>query len=204
VWLVLPVAAWAYHLGPGQERMCLDDAAALVRTAEDHARWAATLSTLDGDEAGAQEWALAEAAYAEALGLLPEDRVALKRRVRLERAKCQLFLSELPEANAQLQALVDELNSDAEAEPELVRDAQRALANSHYYMTWLMRLEGAGREEWEPRIEAARQVFKLLTVEADAGGTESEQRTSREDLEAAIRLARMDLGELQGLPLPSQ
>ena len=78
------------------------------------------------------------------------------------------------------------------------------LANSEYYMTWLMRLEGLGRDAWEPRIEAARQTFKLLAVEAEEQGDEKLLKKSKEDLEAAIRLARIDLTELQGLPLPSQ
>ncbi len=63
-----------------------------------------------------------------------------------------------------------------------------------------MRLEGAPREEWEPRIESARQTFKQLA--GDASGAARQE--AQEDLESAIRLARMDLSELQGLPLPSQ
>ena len=39
---------------------------------------------------------------------------------------------------------------------------------------------------------------------ADLSGDETSTKKNQEDLEAAIRLARMDLSELQGLPLPSQ
>jgi hypothetical protein len=115
-----------------------------------------------------------------------------------------MMISQLPQANSQLLLLVDELAGDDGADPELLRDARHTLANSQYYMTWLTRLEGAGREEWEPRIEAARQTFKLLAEEAAEAGDEDRLRASQEDLESAIRLARMDLTELQGLPLPSQ
>jgi hypothetical protein len=78
------------------------------------------------------------------------------------------------------------------------------MANSQYYITWLMRLEGHTQEVWEPEIETARQTYKLLAEQAQAKGDTTAVKKHTEDLEAAIRLARMDLGELQGLPLPSQ
>jgi hypothetical protein len=43
-----------------------------------------------------------------------------------------------------------------------------------------------------------------LATKAEAGTDQSSTKEAREDLESAIRLARMDLSELQGLPLPSQ
>lgn len=204
LWLLMPVAAGAYHLGPGQDRMQLDDAARWIAEAEGHAEEAARLTAAEGDLKAKGEWTAANVAYQEALSLLPSEEVQARRRIRLERAKCQMLISELPQANSQLLLLVDELSADEAADPELLRDARHTLANSQYYMTWLTRLEGAGRDQWEPRIEAARQTFKLLTEEAAEAGDEDLLRRSKEDLEASIRLARMDLTELQGLPLPSQ
>jgi hypothetical protein len=67
-----------------------------------------------------------------------------------------------------------------------------------------MRLEGQGREVWEPEAESARQNYKMLAEDAAKKGDAPAVRKHREDLEASIRLARMDLSELQGLPLPSQ
>jgi hypothetical protein len=71
-------------------------------------------------------------------------------------------------------------------------------------MTWLMRLEGQSPVVWEPEIEAARQTYKMLAERADRKGDSKTAQTHRDDLEAAIRLARMDLAELQALPLKSQ
>ena len=71
-------------------------------------------------------------------------------------------------------------------------------------MTWLMRLEGMPEEEWMPEIEAARQHYTQLTLDAEKIGDTELAVRSAEDLESTIRLARMDLGELQALPLPSQ
>lgn len=206
LWLLTPVAAAAYHLGPGQDRMRLDDAAAAMAEGREHVRRALAVAASDGQLAAKNEWAQADEAFELALELLPDERVDERRRVRLERAKAQMMISKLPEANAELSSLVDELvaaQDDEDVDPELLRDARRAYANSQYYVTWLMRLEGAAREEWEPEIEAARQTFKLI-AEAAADESDAELARAREDLESAVRLARMDLTELQGLPLPSQ
>ena len=203
-WCLLPVGATAFHFGPGQDELRLDQAAALIEEAESRVALAKEVAASEGDTAATIEWKRAEAAYGEALGLLPDDATQLQYSVRLERAKCQMFVSELPEANTELQHLVGELASDDSSDPALLADARSAMASSQYYMTWLMRLEGRGREIWEPRIESARQTYKLLAEEARERGDDEAARQASEDLESAIRLARMDLTELQGLPLPSQ
>jgi hypothetical protein len=195
---LLPLGGLAYHYGPGRARLVLDEAAAAVDEARAHARLAQGLS---GEDATAQ-WALASARFEAALSLLPKEHVPERRALTLERAKARMLCSELPQANAELRALVQELEAEPAADAALLFDARRTWANSEYYMTWLARLEGASEDEWQPRIEAARQVYKLL---ADEPATTAETKLGvQEDLEASIRLARMDLGELQGLPLPSQ
>ncbi|HJZ60243.1 MAG TPA: hypothetical protein VKE74_35195, partial [Gemmataceae bacterium] len=93
---------------------------------------------------------------------------------------------------------------DSGVDPALLAEARATLANSQYYVTWLMRLEGLGQEAWEPEIESGRQTYKLLAEEAQKRGDAAAAQKYREDLEATIRLARMDLGELQGLPIPKQ
>jgi hypothetical protein len=111
---------------------------------------------------------------------------------------------QLPTAREELSSLVDEVAADPNCDPQFVADARSTLANSQYYMTWLMRLEGQPREKWEPEIDAAQQTYRLLAEQANESTDQSALKIRQEDLESAIRLARMDLGELQGLPLPSQ
>ncbi len=190
VWLLVPVVGYALHMGPGQDQQKLDAAAAHIRAAETAAK--------DND------YAAAVAEYDEALKALPAGRLAETRQLRLEKAKAQMLAKQLPEAHADLKALVDELAGDPAADPKLLADARSAMANANYYMTWLMRLEGLSQDVWEPEIEAARQTYKLLAEQAEKAGDAAAAQKHREDLEAAVRLARMDLGELQGLPLPSQ
>jgi hypothetical protein len=189
-WLIVPVVFGAYHYGPGQEQLRLDDVARVLAEAD---RLAA-----------GEEWQASASKYEQALALLPEGRVAEARRIRLERAKVQMFANQLPEANVALKELVDQLQDDKAADPRVRDEARAALANSQYYMTWLMRLEGLGREEWEPEIESARQTYRLLAEQGEARGERDSARKHREDLESVIRLARMDLGELQGLDIPKQ
>ena len=191
-WLMIPVLAGAYHYGPGQDRLALDDTARQLDAADQLA--------FCGRSAEAAE------CFTEALNLLPEGRDREADRIRLERAKALLASdpSQLPDAHLDLEALIGELEGDEQADPALMAEAHEALANTQYYLTWLMRLEGLGRAEWEPEIEAARQSYTLLAEEAEEVGDLDAAQRHREDLESAVRLARMDLGELEGLPIPGQ
>ena len=120
--------------------------------------------------AASEQWQQAAAKYQEALGLLPEGRADDSRRIRLRRAKVQMFAQQLPEANVALRELVDQLEDDKTADPKLRDEAREALANAQYYMTWLMRLEGLSNDEWEPEIESSRQTYKLLAEQDRSPG----------------------------------
>lgn len=189
-WLMVPVVAGAWHFGPGQEKLALDRAGLALRAADAHA--------------AKGELARAEELYETALRLLPPGQTAVARQIRLERAKAQMQISKLPVAHDDLKTLVEELKDDPQADAKVLAEARQALASASYYMTWLMRLEGEPREHWEPEIESARQTYRLLAENAEKSGNALAAKSYREDLESAIRLARMELTELQGLPLPSQ
>ena len=100
--------------------------------------------------------------------------------------------------------LVEELSADAGADPALTAAARDALANAMYYNTWLMRLEGMPADVWEHEIDGARQNYKFSAEAALSRGDADGAKRAEENLESAVRLARMDIAELQGLPLPSQ
>lgn len=204
IWVLIPVAGLAYHFGPGQDRLRLDDADRALAEADAAVVRADAATRARLKDAARGEWAKAEAAFEEALAKLGPDRVPVARRVRLERAKAQMNLSRLPEARADLESLVQELKDDATAEPKLVADAREALANAQYYMTWLLRLEGVPEGEWRREIEASRQNYKLLAEAASGSGDRDAVARANENLESAVRLQRMELNDLQGLPLPSQ
>ena len=190
LWLMLPILVGAYHYGPGQEKLQLDETNALLQQADRLAE--------------GKKWTEAVNVYERALGLLPKGHDDIRQRVRLERAKAMMFCSELPAANSELIMLVDELQQNDSADSTVLNEARAALANSQYYRTWLMRLEGLPRTEWEPEIDAARQTYKMLAANSVAAGDELDAKRHQEDLESTIKLARMDLSDLQGLPLPSQ
>ena len=183
-WMTLPLLAWAYHVGPGQSQLAIDEAGAMVRQAEE--------KTAEGDPAAAT------ALYAEALQRLPSTPSNDRYAVQLAMAKSQMESGQLPEARVLLQTMLDEMLATPDVDPSLVKETRKTLAASQYYMTWLMRLEGLPAEEWEPEIEASRQHYRWLAQK------DVRQTTHREDLESAIRLARMDLSELQALKIPSQ
>src|SRR5262249_12620768 len=118
-WLMLPILVGAYHYGPGQDRLRLDDAAGCLASAERCAT--------DG------KWAEAVAAYDDALRLLPPDRVGEARRIRLERAKAMMLARQLPAAHDELKGLVAEIAADKTPDPALSAQARSTLANSQYY-----------------------------------------------------------------------
>ena len=143
--------------------------------------------------------------YEEALKTLPKNPDAVDartaQRIQIELNKARMLASDLPTAREELETLVDQMAGEATTDPQLLAEARQALARAQFYSTWLMRLEGLDRSEWEPEIEAARQNYRLLAEQAgDAGSKQQHQG----DVEASIRLARMEIEDLQGLPLPSE
>lgn len=115
-WLLVPVAFGAYHYGPGQERLRLDDAASVLAEAD---RLAA-----------AEDWQPAVAKYDAAQAMLPEGRVEDVRRIRLKRAKAQMFAHQLPEASTALQDLVEQMQDDKSASAQLRDEAREAQAST--------------------------------------------------------------------------
>ena len=189
-WLLLPVGAWAYHEGPGQDRVALEEADAVILAAH--------------KAASEGNWKLAIQEYTDAIAKLPQDPDAVDERVsqrlRIELNKARMQSQGLIEARDDLADLVEQMQGDDKADPELLRDARQALARAQFYKTWLMRLEGLDRKVWEPEIEAARQNWRLLAEQSSG----DERTLHQEDLEAAVRLARLEMEDLQGLPLPSE
>lgn len=188
-WLIVPILGILYHGGPGQEKMALDRASSHMQKAD---------QLLNEREILAAESAL-KAAAAE----LPSGQEAAARRIRLNLAKIWLETSRLPDAWNELNLLLEEDWSEI-GEESLHDDVRSTMAQARYYLTWLMRLEGRTRAEWEPEIESARQTYRYLAEKAETTGDEKSLVEDRENLESTILLARMDLDELQGLNLPSQ
>jgi hypothetical protein len=190
-WLALPIGAWAYHEGPGQDREQLEQLDATVVAA--HAA------------ADSGRWKDAVRGYEQALKELPKNPDALdktvQQRLQIELAKARMQASGLPDARHELETLVEQMTGDQHTDPVLLRDARQALARAQFFSTWLMRLEGKPREEWEPEIEAARQNWRWL---AEQAGDAKEVAAHQRDLESAIRLERLAIEDLQGLPLPSE
>ncbi len=189
-WLFAGLGGAIYHFGPGQDRMELDrigDALHEARQSAESCQWDRAIELFD-----------------QVLGEIPGDRQVEAYQVHLEKCKAQMMAARLPESRESLEQLLTDARADEHADPRFVAEVESTLANSQYYMTWLMRLEGLPDTEWMPEIDEARQHYTQLLAEAESIGDEELTRRFAEDLESSIRLARMDLSELQGLPLPSQ
>ncbi len=191
IWLTLPVLAGAYHFGPGQQGLKMDRAADSLATAQ--------------SAMAAEDWSRALAAYDAALAVVDsQENPRLAQSIRLGKAQAQMFSGQLPEAAADLETLVTDLEGDAKAEAGTRSEALSSLASAKFYMTWLKRLEGLGEADWKPDVENARQSYRRLAEAAEETGDSVAAQTYRENLEGTIRLARMDVSELQGIPIPKQ
>jgi hypothetical protein len=190
LWCLVPIGLLAYHYGPGKQGLSLDSTSELLEEARAHTTSGNPVKTI--------------AALERALVALPKDRTHEAREIRLEIAKARMTNAGLPEAREELAALVEEINADPQAPATLRDDALASLASARFYMTYLMKLEGLPDSEWEPEIEAARQERKLLVQRATQAGNTAAATRHADDLESAIRLARMEPEELYGLAIPKQ
>jgi len=188
LWLLLPVALLAYHFGPGRDGLARDRGSERLQAAR--------------QAEAAENWSTALKAYEEALALVPKEDFETRARIRLAQANARIYTGELPEAMQDLDGLLEDVLKDR-GEGLLAGEVREALASSQYHAAWLMRLEGADRSEWTVQTDQARQNFRLL---AEQSATAGSVRTAdlQKNLEATIRLAQMDLSELQGLPLPKK
>ncbi len=184
LWLLAPALLLAYHYGPGQARLAGDKAARAIAEARAYEQ--------------VENWSDAVAAWDDALALLPEKNVEARTQIRLAHARARMHAGELPEAIDAMETLLDDV--DGQVPAALTDDIRTTLATANYYAGWLMRLEGAPTEEWMLPVENARMQFRML-AESKIDQPES-MASFQKNLEATIRLAQMDLSELEGLPLP--
>ena len=187
LWALAPVALLAYHYGPGQAGLAREEAKASIRAALDFE--------------AKKQWRQAIDAYNAALATLPDTETAKRQQLQLARANARIYVGELPEAMLAMEHLLDETAKGSDS--KLESKVRSSLASAQYYTGWLMRLELAEKEEWKEPLEKARQNFRLLaeqTDKTDAKASEDHQK----NLEAVVRLARMDLSEVQALPLPKK
>lgn len=184
VWLASAIALFCIHYGPGQNWLRSDRVSRLHREAKALER--------------SGNWQAAREKYDAALAALPADGGQRQRlALRISRAWTYLNTQDVAEATSQLEALLGETREKDAPGRDLMHDLRAALAHAEYYTAWHMRLENAPREEWLKELEVSRQNFRYLAET-------SPDPAARRNLEAAIFLARMDLADLQGLPLPEE
>lgn len=186
VWLLVPIALLAYHFGPGQARLGAERAAKKIAEAR--------------QLEAAEQWTDAAQAWGEALADTPAARTTQRLQIQLAQANARIYAGELPEAMDQMEKLLTEAQT-GKADAAVQREIRSSLASSRYYAAWLMRLEGGATEEWLLQAESARQHFRLLAEETQGTTLAGDYE---KNLEATVRLERMDLSELQGLPLPKK
>lgn len=187
LWAAIPVAALAFHLGPGQKLGQKDVAASHIAAAEKAFEL--------------ENWQLALDEYSKARGVLPDDAAKVRDTIELAEAKTRLEGGDFFEAGNQLEALLEKEEAKAAPDEEFLRQIREQIGQTAYYSAWVMRLEGAAPEEWRIETTRARQQYRYL---GETVADTSFKKTSTDNLEAVVRLEQMDISELRGLPLPKK
>ena len=199
LWILLPFAMLAWQVaGPGREPFLEDRAGLQMRRATRYAD--------DGS------WQQAAAAYQAAQQELPASAAALRRRLRFAEAQALAQAGQLDTSREMLRDLLDEMEKDPAADPNLQDQVRHELATASYYGAWRMRLEGRADDDWRPLAHHARQQFRTLAVAADqqairannVHGTDAHRLSAvyRRNLEATIKMEYMHLIALQEKTLP--
>lgn len=184
LWAVFPVLIAIWWFGPGQDLQARTRVASTVEQA----------LTAVSDE----DWKLAAELFGQAIGEAPSDSQESNRWLRLRASHAEFMSGNTWNGISGMEEVLQEAKDD---DPELARDARARIASAQYFATWKLRLEGAKPEVWKPEAEKARQHFRLLAEEAEARGAK-ETEDLKKNVESVIWLERMDLAELQSLPLP--
>ncbi len=196
-WFLAPLCVFAFHIAFGERLRAHDLAAA-------HLAEARAIAASAGKEVNREVWARAAEAYALALKALPEDAAEDRRLVLRELAHANLEAGETLAGIDQLQTLVRSYEDAGDLASVGSLDARAKLAAWEYYAAWLLRREGAGEGRWRPRAVRARQHYRFLAenAEAHAGPADSLTVLFQKNLEAVVRLERIDTAGLLAIPLP--
>jgi hypothetical protein len=186
LWCAVPLLAIAWHYGPGQTALARDHAAS-------HLNSARAFAAQEDYEQSLQN-------FAATLADLPAEDPA-RAPIELEQAVVTAASGDLLLGIEQMSDLLKRLADQGQGNETLARATRSELGEAHYHAAWLMRLEGASTDEWTAEADAARQHFRLLTETASDA---SDEEMSAKNLESVIRLQRLDLNELMGLPLPKK
>ncbi len=198
LWLVVPLALGAWHAGSGAQHLAEESAARAATQARQLAEAGQWSEAADAADAAVASLARARALEAES-GVVRTSDPQLDR-VLLAQCAARWRAGDLAEGLDQAITLLSDLEQRAAADPELVRATRSEVASASYVAAWFMRLEGGEDQEWAIAAEESRAQFRLLAETAVPGSGEAE--AAAKNLEAAIRLQRLDLGELRALPLP--
>ncbi|HIA27188.1 MAG TPA: hypothetical protein EYN79_03575 [Planctomycetes bacterium] len=184
IWAVIPVLLAIWWFGPGQELQARSRVASTVELA--------ITASNEGD------WQQAAELFGQAIVEAPIDSLESNRWLRLRASHAEFMSGNTWNGIAGMEEVLDEIK---DVDPDLARDARARIATAQYFATWKLRLEGAESAVWKPEAEKARQHFRLLAEGAEARGA-SESEDLKQNVESVIWLERMDLAELQALPLP--
>jgi hypothetical protein len=200
IWLMIPIGM-AYHWFSPKGAACRQNDQVAKRW--EQARETVRAASAAGEKAG-EERLLAEARgiYEEAIKLLPKgpESSIHRHRMALENSLVMIRQGFVEEGLEEIEGLMEVIRA-GDWPGSYEDDFRAAAAAGAYRAAAEMRMRGYRREEWAAVADDARQQYSMLAGKyetADPGTS----RLLRQNLEASIRLVRMDLAFLEGDPLP--
>lgn len=198
LWLLVPLAVVAWHVGPGQRQLSEDRAGVYIRQAQAAA-----------DE---QRWEDSARAYGQARMLLPDEARGETYRLELEAALAWIRSGDDRRGQQMLEDLLATMQQDAEVDEDLYVAASQELAVASYHAAWLLRLTEAPVDQWRAKARLAVQQFRSLAERAEGRAASATNRRNstahrqarifKRNLEAAVKLQQLDLEQLRARPVP--
>lgn len=188
IWLVFALVLIGFHLLQGG-KIEANETANTIREVGTKA-----------EKAGDYDLALRK--FNEALQVAEHADPSLQLRLQLDAARVGIQTGESLGIAEALDALIE--NQQTTQQPKGVMNETRSLAaTAHYYAAYALRLENAPREMWLDEIERSRQHLRNLAESASNALQIEDADIYGRALEAAIRLERAGLFELNSKDVPA-
>jgi len=157
LWLLAAVAAVVYHYNGGQRQ---------IRREKAYAQY---IQIEKLEQADNPDWEDIIDRYDALSAMLPvdEDPLVLQQ-IRLAKCRAQLEALELNDAITLLQDLLDEVATQYGENAAISRSVRETMGRAQFMAGWVLQEIGSPENEYRPRFERSRQIFRYLAEHDDA------------------------------------
>jgi hypothetical protein len=165
LWLLAAVIAVVYHYNGGQRQ---------IRREKAYVRYVQIQNLEQEDN---PDWVDIIDRYDALAAMLPvdEDRLVLQQ-IRLAKCSAQLEALELNAAIESLQGLLNEVATQYGEDAPISRAVRETMGRAQFMAGWVLQEIGSPENEYRPRFERSRQIFRYLAEHDDIAGYKQYKR----------------------------